>query len=137
MKKVVIEHSGEKLVGAIAESGTSTWFSFQGEVWVKDVDGQSKGQRLSRTARGKAGGKAQDPSKVFAPMPGKIVKVMVDVGQMIEPGAAVIVMEAMKMEYTLKSSIVGKVKTIACSQGMQVSLGMALVEFEVIDEKSQ
>lgn len=123
MKKVVIEHGGQRLVGAVAKVGSTTWFSFSGEVWTREEQG--------RTSRGKKGGGALDPSKVQAPMPGKIVKVMVTPGQAVAAGDVVIVMEAMKMEYTLKSAADGKVKSIGCQPGDQVSLGSALVELIV------
>ena len=129
MKKVVIEHGGQRLVGAVAKVGTTTWFSFGGEVWTREEQG--------RTARGNKGSGALDPTKVQAPMPGKIVKVMVSSGQVVNAGEVVIVMEAMKMEYTLKSAADGKVKAIGCQPGDQVTLGSVLVELDVESEVKQ
>jgi acetyl/propionyl-CoA carboxylase alpha subunit len=65
-----------------------------------------------------------------SPMPGKITKIIVQAGQSVKEGDSIIVMEAMKMEYTLKSSINAKVKKINCQVNEQVTLGALLVELE-------
>lgn len=123
MKKVVLEQNGRKQVGAVAKLGSTTWFSFGGEVWthVAEVRGR----------RGKAAASAADPSIIVAPMPGKIVKVVAQAGSAVATGDVVIVMEAMKMEYTLKAAANGKVKAVQCTAGDQVVLGAALVLLEV------
>lgn len=67
---------------------------------------------------------------VKAPMPGKITKIFVKVGDMTSKGQALIVMEAMKMEYTLKAEIDGKIQQIEVQVGDQVSLGKNLIKIE-------
>jgi len=52
-------------------------------------------------------------------------------------GQVVLVMEAMKMEYTLKSEIDGKIQKIHAKVGDQVSLGQKLIEFELKKETSK
>lgn len=65
-----------------------------------------------------------------APMPGRIIQVLVNVGDEVELGTALISLEAMKMENTLKSSGIGKVKTIRVATGDVVEKGATLFEFE-------
>lgn len=65
-----------------------------------------------------------------APMPGRIVNVLVAVGEDVDAGTPLISLEAMKMENTLKSSGIGKVKTIHVAAGAVVEKGAALFEFE-------
>ncbi len=65
-----------------------------------------------------------------APMPGKIVALAAAVGSEVEKGAALVVMEAMKMEHTLVAPARGRVKAYLCSVGEQVKDGAELVEFE-------
>jgi acetyl/propionyl-CoA carboxylase alpha subunit len=120
MRKVVLDYKGQRLVGAVAKVGNTTWFSFNGEVWTKEDQG--------RKSRGAKSGSLLDPSKIQAPMPGKIVKVMVDSGQRVACGDVVVVMEAMKMEYTLKAASDGTIKSIQCVAGDQVALGTTLLE---------
>ena len=65
-----------------------------------------------------------------APMPGRIINVLVAVGDDVDAGTPLISLEAMKMENTLKSSGIGKVKTIYVAAGAVVEKGAALFEFE-------
>jgi len=63
-------------------------------------------------------------------MPGKVVKVLVAVGDEVKSGQGVIVVEAMKMENELKSPKDGKVKTVAVKEGQAVEAGQSLVTLE-------
>jgi biotin carboxyl carrier protein len=65
-----------------------------------------------------------------APMPGRIINLLVAVGEDVDAGTPLISLEAMKMENTLKSSGIGKVKTIHVEAGAVVEKGAALFEFE-------
>jgi biotin carboxyl carrier protein len=67
------------------------------------------------------------PLKLSAPMPGKIVKVLVAVGDAVEPGRGVLVMEAMKMENELKASRSGTVREIKVKEGQAVEMGALLL----------
>jgi biotin carboxyl carrier protein len=60
-------------------------------------------------------------------MPGKILRVESVVGQKVKTGQVLVVMEAMKMEYTLTSAMAGEVSEVACQAGDQVKLGQALI----------
>ncbi|MDO9320663.1 MAG: biotin/lipoyl-containing protein, partial [Pseudomonas sp.] len=65
-----------------------------------------------------------------APMNGSIVRVLVEVGQPVEAGAALVVLEAMKMEHSIRAPHAGIVKALYCGEGELVSEGTALVELE-------
>ena len=67
-------------------------------------------------------------------MPGRVVKVLKKVGDIIKEGEGLIVVEAMKMESELKSSIDGKVSEISVKDGDTVDLGAHLITVEN-DEK--
>ncbi len=73
---------------------------------------------------------AEAPGTVKAPMPGKILEVLAKNGGMVEKGDALIIMEAMKMEYTLKAPKTGKVKGLSAKVGEQVSDAAPLLEIE-------
>lgn len=68
--------------------------------------------------------------EIVSPMPGKIIKVLVSPGQSIEAQHVVIVMEAMKMEYSLKAKAQHVIRKVLCQEGQTVQLGQTLVEFE-------
>lgn len=61
-------------------------------------------------------------------MPGKITQIFVKPGQLIEEDAPVLMMEAMKMEYTLKFGRRGLLSSISVEIGQQVKLGDLLAE---------
>jgi 3-methylcrotonyl-CoA carboxylase alpha subunit len=65
-----------------------------------------------------------------APMPGKIIAVKVAAGTKVERGQALLVMEAMKMEHTIRAPADGRVEKIHYSVGEQVDEGVELIHFE-------
>jgi 3-methylcrotonyl-CoA carboxylase alpha subunit len=65
-----------------------------------------------------------------APMPGKVIKVNVSVGQPVAKGDEVLVVEAMKMENGLRAPRAGIVKTVSVKVGDMVVPGVSLVEIE-------
>jgi len=65
-----------------------------------------------------------------APMPGKVLSVKVEPGQTVEPGDALLVLEAMKMENVIKSAVGGVVEDVLAKAGMVVEKGELLVAFE-------
>ena len=85
--------------------------------------------RSLRTRRA-SGATEAGPAKITAPMPGKIVRVMVAVGDEVKAGQGVIVMEAMKMQNEMKSPKDGKVQKILTAEGATVNPGDALAVIE-------
>ncbi|RRV41759.1 acetyl/propionyl/methylcrotonyl-CoA carboxylase subunit alpha [Pseudomonas sp. o96-267] len=65
-----------------------------------------------------------------APMNGSIVRVLVEPGQAVEAGTALVVLEAMKMEHSIRAPEAGTVKALYCREGEMVSEGAVLVELE-------
>lgn len=79
---------------------------------------------LGKTAAGHASG------EVVAPMPGRIVKVGVAVGDHVERGAPILIVEAMKMENELQAPIAGIVRSVAVTPGMAVDANAVLCVIE-------
>ena len=75
-------------------------------------------------------GSAKAELQLCAPMPGKVLSVKVSPGQLVEPGDALLVLEAMKMENVIKSAIGGVVEDVLAKAGMAVEKGELLVAFE-------
>jgi 3-methylcrotonyl-CoA carboxylase alpha subunit len=65
-----------------------------------------------------------------APMPGKVIAVLVDAGAKVERGAPLLIMEAMKMEHTIMAPAAGAVKEILYGVGDQVAEGAELIRFD-------
>jgi biotin carboxyl carrier protein len=70
------------------------------------------------------------PAPIIAPMPGLIVRVNVSVGDRVEAGQGLVVMEAMKMENELRAIAAGVVKSVEVSPGTAVEKGTLLVVLE-------
>jgi biotin carboxyl carrier protein len=103
--------------GAIAASvGT-------GEVTLRVEDALHR--RLASAAGARASARGES---VRAPIAGKVVKVLVAVGDQVAPGSAVIVLEAMKMENELAAERGGTVSAIHKAAGQAVDTGDLLVE---------
>jgi 3-methylcrotonyl-CoA carboxylase alpha subunit len=68
--------------------------------------------------------------RLTAPMPGKVIALLAEAGKRVEKGAPLLVLEAMKMEHTIKAPRAGVVKAFRFDAGDQVSEGVELVELE-------
>jgi biotin carboxyl carrier protein len=69
------------------------------------------------------------PVILRAPMPGLVVRVLVEPGQEVPAGAGLVVLEAMKMENELKAPAAGTVGAVRAQAGQAVEKGQVLVEF--------
>ena len=74
----------------------------------------------------------QQSGSVIAPMPGKVVSILVEAGQAVKRGQAVLTMEAMKMEHTMTAPADGIVDDLLYRVGDQVLEGVALVKFKAL-----
>jgi 3-methylcrotonyl-CoA carboxylase alpha subunit len=68
--------------------------------------------------------------RVVAPLPGTVVALLVEQGALVEKGAAILTLEVMKMEQTLRAPFTGVVKQIKCKVGDIVQEGVELAEIE-------
>ena len=99
------------------------WIHMNGE--TISIDSESTGRR-----KGKSSSKDAKSNLILAPMPGKITKLFKKAGDAVHVGDSVLVMEAMKMEYTLKANMAGSIKKVSFKELDQVVLGALLVEIE-------
>jgi biotin carboxyl carrier protein len=104
---------------------TSEWTSFA-DTLVKVRSTRSEGRNKSGSG---------DQGGMVSPMPGKILKVMVSVGDEVSAGQGLLVMEAMKMEHTIKADTDGVVERIECEEGGLVDGGVELVSLSKKEEE--
>ena len=90
-------------------------------------EGQSSFTLRTEDDPGEQGGTA---GECRAPLPGAIMRVMVAVGDIVDDGDGLVVLEAMKMEHTLRSGGAGTVAQVLCAPGAQVDVGDVLVVVE-------
>jgi len=113
---VVVDGRARQVV--IARTRDRIHVALDGHAWVFE--------RVDDAAGGAAGGAGS--GTVTAPMPGKVVKVLVAAGDAVTAGQPLLVVEAMKMETTLAAEIDGTVKSVNASTGDTVDAGAVLVE---------
>ena len=87
---------------------------------------------LAEAARGALAPRqaAGGPARVQAPMPGKLVRVLVSAGEDVGAGQGLVVMEAMKMENEIRAPRAGRVKEAPVREGQAVETGALLVLLE-------
>lgn len=88
---------------------------------------------LKDAARGAAaspGARTAGPFRLQAPMPGKVVRLLVEAGQQVEAGQGLLVMEAMKMENELKAPRAARVREVHVSERQAVETGALLLVLE-------
>jgi 3-methylcrotonyl-CoA carboxylase alpha subunit len=118
--KVSAKLDGVRLDGRIIRSGSRIEVFVAGEhrsfrlhdPFKQDFDARSHGGSLA------------------APLPGKIAAVLVESGAIVEMGAPLLILEAMKMEHTIAAPARGTVAAIRCKAGDQVVEGAELIEIE-------
>jgi 3-methylcrotonyl-CoA carboxylase alpha subunit len=73
-------------------------------------------------------------SRIAAPMPGTVTRILAEAGTDVARGTPLIVLEAMKMEHTLRAPTAGRLKALKCAVGDFVQEGTELADFELADE---
>jgi biotin carboxyl carrier protein len=86
-----------------------------------------KGGLGRRTRDIGAGGRGSGPQRLTAPMPGKILRVLVKPGDAVKARQGLVVVEAMKMENELRAAREGQVREVLVAEGQSVEAGTALV----------
>ena len=112
---------GQQVVAAVSRDAShpgTRWVTVGSKTWmIREAEHGSAGEE-------EAGG-------LEAPMPGKVLSVAVSAGDVVEAGAVLLVVEAMKMEHAIRAPSTGTVTDIRAAEGDMVSPGSPLVGFEV------
>ena len=107
---------------------------FDVKMWVPESAGVASSapakKKKTRAASGASGAGGGGNGQVAVPMQGTIVKVLVEVGQSVEAGQSVVVLEAMKMENQIEADKSGVIKAINVAPGDTVGAGDVVVVIE-------
>ena len=99
--------------------------TLEGRTAVVRVNGRRTGRAADRARHGHG-----EQSAVIAPMPGRVVRVLVAPGDAVTARQGVIVVEAMKMENELRAPKGGRVKDVSVAPGASVEAGRVLLTIE-------
>ena len=104
----------------------------EGDVWTAVVGGKTF--EISVTDSGPApkqrrasGGKSKKSGKVNANIPGKVVTVEVSLGDEVEAGQVVMILEAMKIQNEIQAPISGTITEIHCEEGQSIEANVPLL----------
>lgn len=154
MKKQIMLNNEPVEVDVIDQTSNFVLFKFDGEEYGINLESSREGKLIlshkglnhavisSKTAfvvqgheievalpnrkRNKLG--ADSHGAMISPMPGKILKILKSAGESVTKGEAIIVMEAMKMEHTIKATTDGLIEKIFFKEGDQVQAKVELVK---------
>jgi biotin carboxyl carrier protein len=106
----------------VHEGRDGTEVLVDGEVFRVEIHDPARRGRRAAARAGDGGGQ-----RLVSPMPGKVAAVLVTVGQRVEPGAGLVVLEAMKMENEFRATAGGVVAEVHAVPGQAVDAGDLLV----------
>jgi len=104
-----VEHGAHRRVARVATAGDTHWVQLDG-VLLALVEQPRFPDVRARAVEG----------ALVAPMPGKVVKLLAAPGDVVAAGAAIVVLEAMKMEHTVRATAAGTVHAVHVAVGEQV-----------------
>ena len=108
-------------------SGGRGQYTVRIDGWRFDVEALDERSRAIRDASAR-GAAAAGPAPLKAPMPGLVVRVLVQPGDLVQAGQGLVVMEAMKMENELRAPSAGTVSKVLAIPGTAVEKGSLLIE---------
>ncbi len=111
---------GRKIETHVSSDGKRRWVSFGGETWML--------KKTSGVARGAGAGAAS--GHLLAPMPGQVRAVNVSVGDTVNQGDTLLVLEAMKMEIRIQAPMDGVVGRLVVAEGQTVDREELLAEVD-------
>ena len=126
----VLRHDGNAITLHLGEQTVRGTVVRDGEQLHVYLDGQHTALTWTDPLAHSGAAEAEG-GRLTAPMPGKIVAVLVAAGDSVEKGAAMLIMEAMKMEHTITAPAAGVVEQVLYVVGDQVTEGAPLLSFVI------
>ncbi len=123
--KISLSSNGIARVYEIAEAGD--------QMFIHSASGDTTIHRLPRHPR-PAGASQHETAN--SPMPGQVLRILVSEGQQVKTGDSLVVLEAMKMEQTIRTTINGRVQSVLVKTGQVVAPGQMLVEIGAEENQS-
>jgi 3-methylcrotonyl-CoA carboxylase alpha subunit len=127
-REFLVTRDASGRVRVSSDRSTTAWAVADGDVRWIFVDGTVYELSVARPeARGRRSGHHGSPS---APMPATVRRVAVKPDDVVKPGDALVILEAMKMELPIRATAAGVVRAVNCREGELVQPGVTLVEID-------
>jgi biotin carboxyl carrier protein len=102
----------------------------RGQEFFVQIRGESFYLREEDGEHGAPEAAGSEDKIITAPMPGKVVKILVQAGCEVKRAQPVIILDSMKVELELKASAGGKVREVLVKEGQQLNMDQPLISFE-------
>jgi biotin carboxyl carrier protein len=117
-------------VDLVAEDGLRRRYRVRHTAHAADVNGPEGQSTFALRTEDDPDERGGIAGECRAPLPGAVTKVLVAVGDTVAEGDGLVVLEAMKMEHTLRANGAGTVAQVQCTPGQQVDVNDLLVAVE-------
>ena len=126
---ILLEDQTQRKRIDIAEGKDKTFVFFNGsQIVLEHVDPSSQSAAMHESDVHDGG------ADICAPMPGKVLKILVEQNQEVQPKQSLVIVEAMKMEHNITAPKKAVVKQINFKEGDLVDTGQQILELEVLEE---
>jgi glutaconyl-CoA/methylmalonyl-CoA decarboxylase subunit gamma len=129
-----VEHEGRNEIVYVAGSVADRWIFWEGQVFRGERGGPDgvagrKSADVAGPDKVRPSHKLQ-PTSLTAPMPARVIRILVQPGAAVKKGDTLVMLEAMKMELPIRAPADGKVAAIHCRDGELVQADAVLIDLE-------
>ena len=121
--EIEMELDGSRVIVPFIRDGALIRFQYRGEQYAAEISTPGRKKRRGRD------------HSTAAPMPGTVVKIFVAVGDVVQKGKPLLVLEAMKMEHQISAPYDGTIREIRCQAGEMVQPGVELIDIDAQETK--
>jgi 3-methylcrotonyl-CoA carboxylase alpha subunit len=120
-----VEHEGRNEIVYVAGSVADRWIFWRGQVFRGEWGGSAGVAKPDKVRLPHKG-----PTSLTAPMPARIIRILVQPGAAVKKGDTLVLLEAMKMELPIRAPADGKVAAVHCRDGELVQADAVLIDLE-------
>ena len=117
---------GERISAEVERDGDILRVTVDGQTHTVEIEGGSGQSKIIRSRRGRSGTQNENSGSIVSSIPGKVVSIDVKVGDIVEKGQTILILEAMKMQNEISSPVSGVVADIFVEEGQSVESNFEL-----------